>query len=132
MAEALFLVACPVPVGIEVSVERWISKHLTHTEMAFVLPYAKTAMRELTALDCTLEVPAVEPGAPCLRVVAGSQQAEAAAVLERWALDVVESDPYQKTTLDYARALFGLPALPKRTLRQKLSSMMSALLRRAR
>lgn len=97
--------------------EQLVCRHLTHTEMGYVLPVILAALPEFESIDCVLEVPSVvtglggdarRPRSPCLRVALEGEAGAAQAVLERMAAAVVEADPYQLTSIDEARALFGV------------------------
>ncbi|MBM2886453.1 hypothetical protein JFK97_18860 [Chromobacterium phragmitis] len=109
---ALVQICCPTDMDnlSARQITNLVARHLSHTEMGYVLPILHDALPELLSLDCVIEVPVkgASPHRVCLCVIGGGEAEVAYSILERMAMDVVKSDPYGNTTLTEARALFGL------------------------
>jgi len=99
----------PAPEAPELrSVLAAIARHLTHTDLGYVLPIIQTYLPLLMLLDVTLEVPvARKVGGTCLRAVEGDTNG-AQRVFAQMAGLIVKRDPFKLTTVNEARDMLGL------------------------
>lgn len=109
-------IKCPVDDECAGQVKREVIskliRHLTHTEMSFVLPVVTAGLKDLMKLDCTISFPKeVQAGSRLFfSVTSESDKKRVDAVLSKMA-EEIHACAYGCTSLVEARAMFGLDPL---------------------
>ncbi len=109
------LIRCPSDFN-EVSSEvcSMVVRHLTHTEISFVLPVIAAGLNELVKLDCCIYISTNvrKDSRLCFSVSGDTDKKRVEIILSKMAKEIHTRDPYGRTSLVVAREMLGLEPQP--------------------